>query len=117
LFQEGYTLTRGERGWGCPTSNEGSDSVVLQVYFVTNILSKDKVQSIIKVKEKHKQKVADLLDAVDRLEREIEAAKHERSKLGGGGGGDSYKSESHSRGKSGKSNRSLSSLDSQGFGP
>jgi hypothetical protein len=72
------------------------------------------VQSIIKVKEKHKQKVADLLDAVDRLEREIEAAKHERSKLGGGGG-DSYKSESHSRGKSGKSNRSLSSLDSQGF--
>jgi hypothetical protein len=71
-------------------------------------VAQDKVRSILKVKDHHKQKVADLLDAVEKLERQIAAAKAERDKLeaaGGGGGDDAGGYETHTR--------SLSSLTSR----
>jgi hypothetical protein len=62
-------------------------------------VAQDKVRSILKVKDHHKQKVADLLDAVEKLERQIAAAKAERDKLeaAGGGGDDAGGYETHTR--------------------
>lgn len=101
-------------------------------------LAKDKVRNILKVKDKHKQKVADLLDAVERLEAKIAVARTKKANLkselgdedresggggydelretkrssggyGGGDGGGSYKS--HSKSSGGGGDHSL--LDSQ----
>ena len=103
-------------------------------------LAKDKVRNILKVKDKHKQKVADLLDAVERLEAKIAVARTKKANLkselgdedresggggydelretkrssggyGGGDGGGSYKS--HSKSSGGGGDHSL--LDSQVF--
>ena len=96
-------------------------------------LAKDKVRNILKVKDKHKQKVADLLDAVERLEAKIAVARTKKANLkselgdedresGGGGydelretkrssGGGSYKS--HSKSSGGGGDHTL--LDSQVF--